>query len=58
MPDLPADVVSDVSTGLKALSVLCENFDDPAHIAGGVGVLCRFMAEKLEHAAGQLLDAR
>lgn len=48
MPDLPMDVLCDVSEGLKAISILCEDWgNSPDFPAFGVGVLVRILGQKV-----------
>lgn len=55
MPDLPMDVLCDVSEGLKAISILCEDWgNSPDFPAFGVGVLVRILGQKVACVANHL----
>ena len=56
MPETPIGVLCDVASVLKALSALCDDPPDDFP-AEGVGVICRWAAERVEHVAGPMLDA-
>jgi hypothetical protein len=58
MPDLPLDVLSDVSEGLKAISILCEDWGQSPHFpAYGIGVLCRLLGRSVECAVSHMPES-
>ena len=57
MPDTPIDTLCDVSEGLKAISIVCEDWgNSPDFPAFGIGVLCRMLGQKVECAVQALPD--
>jgi hypothetical protein len=53
----PGDVLCEVAQVLQALSALCDEAPD-RFPSEGIGVLCRWMAERIEDVAAPMLDAR